>query len=260
MTLNKHNARNYPLNSLGMLGDVLKKLRETASYHRSLIAEDQSNEDEIVKFYDRENPDFYFKVTYEPQEYGFYQSQHSAYELVKSYYPSDEDTHRHNKAITSHMLIDDEFKGWITLLISYNSAISQFDPQDAIQKKYEDEFVEEIKILDADAETMPFDDDRQKKIYDFLTYVEMAIDTIKNPSDTITNLKKDIIEFKEEIPSLTKKQVVEKGGYLYGLFKKLNPIVRAVIIKEGIKFGLKRIADGSALRLIQNLEDFVLPK
>ncbi len=98
-------------------------------------------------------------------------------------------------------------------------------------KKYEDEFKEEFKTVEPDAETASFNDEQQKKVYDFLSYVEMAIETISNRSEIITNLKKDIADFKSEIPSLTKKKVVERGSKLYGIFKKLDPLVRAENIR-----------------------------
>jgi|SRR5580704_682357 hypothetical protein len=112
MTLNKNTAKKYPLNSLKTLGDILKKLREIVSDYRTIISEETNNENEIVKFFDRQNPDFYFKTTYESNDYS-YAGNNSKYEIIASYYPGDEDSHNHGKLITNEILVTDLLRAWI---------------------------------------------------------------------------------------------------------------------------------------------------
>lgn len=60
MTLNRNTAKKYPLNSFKMLGAILKECRGIVSDYRSIISEETSNDKEIIKFFDKQNQDFYF--------------------------------------------------------------------------------------------------------------------------------------------------------------------------------------------------------
>lgn len=260
MTLKKENARQYPVSALPMLGRIMNELRKISEDYRYQIIEETSNQKEIVKFFDIKNPEFYFTVTFEKKLLITNYGEEYKDQLLAYVHPANEDTGGSEIFPTSESKIIKLFRGWVSILISYNNAINTFDPEDEIQIKYEEEFKDEFKLLDSDADKMPFGDDIQKKIYDFLSYVQMAVATIVNPNQTIIDLKKDIADFKEQISGLTKSKVVEKGAKIYGIFKKLSPIVRAEILKKSIDFGIKRIADGTALTMIEKFQDFILPK
>jgi hypothetical protein len=155
MTLSKNTARFYPLKSLGMLGDILLQVRKKADEFRSVISEDTEDDNHIVKFIDRKNFEFYFKVTYEDLSY--VSGGNSSYKLIAACYPGDDDTHRHFSSETSQSDVIRVLESWISLLLSYNNAINEFDPEDEIQAGYEKEFKDEYKIVDEDAGRVPYD-------------------------------------------------------------------------------------------------------
>lgn len=245
MGLKNTNLREYSLEVIGFIKPILEELRHIAKEYTDAI-EEIDTKSKLISFNEISRySDFHFFID-TPDNI----TTNDQFQLEIS--PGDEKDSQPRIAVVEKSHITDWFKSWISLILSYKKEEQELSREEKFQRKYEQEFIAEFKILDEDADLETFDDEKQLKIYYFLSYVENAISTIPNPNELLKTLKQDIAEFKEEIPVLTKSEVVKKGSKLFAIFKKLGQTFKNKIIDKLIEYGMNKIADGSAIRFIEN--------
>lgn len=152
-----------------------------------------------------------------------------------------------NKATSSTSFKIENFEitllDWLENLRYYNQP-SILD--DNILKCYQDEFYNEYKILDDDADICPFSFDQQIRLLRFLDNVTKEIDQIldEKNKETIEEIKLKSRELKEILSTETKNGFMQKLGRIFAIarkagFKTSNFIYKEFIkefIKEGVKW------------------------
>ena len=185
-----------------------------------------------------ENSDFYFKVY--PQKEGKH--------LVER-----KPAHGNSVDAIGHTLAIDEipkhFEAWISILAQYNEIITIFD--DPILKAYEDEFYQEFKILEDDAEYMPFKYETQKLIQGYLEFAKKELNEKKN-EENAERIEAIIVECKQleaVITKVPKNKIVEKLAKIWAkarkegldIVSKLYTVWKDETVKKVGEFGTKLI-------------------
>jgi hypothetical protein len=135
---------------------------------------------------------------------------------------------------------------WTNLIKAYNK--TELSAEESILKEYEQEFYANFEILDEDADTKPYELEKQVIIHNYFVNV---IHILKQNEKENADLIKEAEEIKEEIPSMTKRTTVKRiSGFFAKVRKKSLPLLKEVlelgrkeVFKRGIKFLLDNFGD-----------------
>jgi hypothetical protein len=122
-------------------------------------------------------------------------------------------------------------KEWLETIDSYNKIKTVFD--DPILKTYERNFLNEIDIVDEDANVAPFDLKQQLYLDDYLSSVDEKLQKLKENKtteeiDQLSELQIEAKSIRKDITKLTKRNLVNR---LAGLWAKSQK-VGIEVIKE----------------------------
>jgi len=150
-----------------------------------------------------------------------------------NYAPKDE---KDVRAFAIRLLRDDlttNFKTWVLSLENYAKVKSFFD--DPILETYQAEFVSNIELLDENAETDPLQTNQIILLDNFLEEVGTRLIGMADDSnrESIQTIAAEITEIRENLPTRSKKWVVEQLAKIY-----------AQIAKQGVKFIKEFWAEG----------------
>ncbi len=126
------------------------------------------------------------------------------------------------------------FLKWLDLLIAYDQVKTVYD--DPILIAYENEFKEEFKILDEDADVNPFNTKQLLWLDDYLENIENKIDEHKTEKNStqIDEIKIAVVELREEMASKSKNWVIRKFAKIYAKITKQGPkLVKAFFLESG---------------------------
>lgn len=144
--------------------------------------------------------------------------------------------------------VEGSFNMWLDLVRDYSSI--SLDVEDEFLNQYQKEYFEELKSVDVDADTAPFNDKQQRLLYYTLESIEEAIIEINNPQIPGTEIIEDSRKLREQIPKLTKNQVISKFSN-----------IRAKIKIHGLEFTSKlgkKVSEIMAKKVIEHTIDYVL--
>ncbi len=135
---------------------------------------------------------------------------------------------------------------WTNLIKAYNK--TELSAEESILNEYEQEFYANFEILDEDADTKPYELEKQVIIH---TYFVNVIHLLKQNEKENADLIKEAEEIKDNIPSMTKRTTVKKiSGFFAKVRKKSLPLLKEVlelgrkeVIKRGIKFLLDNFGE-----------------
>jgi hypothetical protein len=137
-------------------------------------------------------------------------------------------------------------KGWISIVDSFNTFSLESDS--TIEKHYSDNFYEELKSADEDADVKPFDDEKQIYLVKFLEYIEnQTADESKNNSE-VAQINLEAKTLKTNISRSAKNNVLKGLSKLGAKIKMQGPDFAKSLFKtakdETIKFILKELLTG----------------
>ena len=134
------------------------------------------------------------------------------------------------------------FENWVKLIEEYNSI--KVNPEDFFYKTYVDEYLNEFKILDENANLFPFDENKQLQIIYLLDIIESKLSNAKENDPIIDSLIEETVQLKNEVQSLTKSKVVSKLAILFAKIRKHGLVFLKEIYKEVKKEAIKKMITG----------------
>jgi hypothetical protein len=142
------------------------------------------------------------------------------------------------------------FDQWINLLHQYNRV--KLSPEESILNEYEKEFYENFEILDEDADTQPYELEKQVIIHNYFVQVINILELNESENKELITEAKII---KENIPKMTKKTTVKSISSFFAkvrkkglpLLKELLEAGKKEIFKKAIKAGFELIGEITAL-------------
>ncbi|UII74462.1 hypothetical protein LV716_09300 [Flagellimonas sp. HMM57] len=135
---------------------------------------------------------------------------------------------------------------WTNLIKAYNK--TELSAEESILNEYEQEFYANFEILDEDADTKPYELEKQVIIH---TYFVNVIHLLKRNEQENEGLIKEAEEIKDNIPSMTKRTTVKKISRFFAkvrkkslpLLKEVLELGRKEVFKRGIKFLLNNFGE-----------------
>lgn len=161
------------------------------------------------------------------------------------FYPSNLEDLSTTELIVDRKDVAGIIQNWISVLKEYNNTPSVFD--DAVLNSYKDEFYEQYKVVDEDANIKPFNLQQQLFIDNYLDYViHKAPDykTADNEAD-VEDIINDAKELKTNLTTLTKQKVIDGLCWMWAKMQKNGLLMlKGLFLKiqdEGVKEGVKEI-------------------
>ena len=191
----------------------------------------------LVRIIDADNDsDFYFNI----EEYKV----QNGLQLHVDFKPANKLTVSNSKSWVDIRSLDGVFGNWVKFLDRYETVNTFFD--DPILKSFVDDYYAEFEIVDENAESKPLKPNQILLLDKHLEYIENNIDQFKteNNKTHINDIKKEVIELRENLTSKPKEWVVRKLSIIWGkltkqgtkLLKKFVSISEKQIIIEGVKY------------------------
>ena len=148
----------------------------------------------------------------------------------------------------------EKLKRWLFVIEGYTKMHTVFD--DPIQKKYEEDYYNDFRSTDPDAEYAPFDIPRLLLLEDHLVRIKNFVDENKqeiNNEESTEKLKVDIDELIEALPNTPKNSVLKKLAKIYATISKYGMTVLKKFLKTFGGEVNKKIAQLS----MEKLSDFI---
>ncbi|WP_010516933.1 hypothetical protein [Croceivirga radicis] len=130
-------------------------------------------------------------------------------------------------------------KAWTGWIREYNKA--SLSPEDKILNEYENEFFQNFELLDENADTHPFELEKQIIIHNYLLQVVQILEKDKKNNAVLIS---EANELKEQIPSLTKRKTVKKLSRFFANVRKKSLVLLKEILVEAKKELYKRAIKG----------------
>ena len=233
------NKRDYPLNLSKDIQRLINYINLEVVKNENFIKNIESK-DYFVNITDKLDERFYFRV-YNPNQ------NNNLVSLFNFQFAPGNDSSL--KPIASNNNFDSVvsyFQIWLKIIKDYNDIT--FNETDYFTKKYEEEFYSDFEIIEDDAETNPFEHNKQIFLYNLLEYVEKELQ--KNDSDEeIICLISETAELKNNLQNLTKKVVIRKMSIIFSkikkkglkLFSDIIDVAKKEIIKKTLYGGIQEI-------------------
>lgn len=210
--------KKYPLSILKAWSELLQNLRIKADSNNVLI-KIIKDDGESFKVIDREEV-FYFEC-HNPN-------------LTKDLKPiidinfsprNENKTDVHSVNVLMSAVIG-SFDRWLLRVQEYD--LIPLTREEQFIKQYEDEFLHDYEIVDADADTHPFEHQKQLYFYKLLSDIEEQLAKESPTDENIILIVKEAQDLKNNIQNFTKKVAFRKFAKIYARMK-----------KHGIKFFLE---------------------
>lgn len=183
----------------------------------------------VLRMVDRDpDSDFFFEIREFSTDRGL--------QLTIFYKPQNRNKTQEVGIVIEPKDLESHFKKWVLFLKEYE-AINFFD--DPILNQYAEEFDNEVKIVDEDADSKSYDYQTQIWLDEYLNNYIQVLEQFNKPeiNSEVVILKEDIIELKETQTKLTKRAVVEKLVKIWAKTRKLG----MALIKDAYDVAKKEI-------------------
>jgi hypothetical protein len=138
-----------------------------------------------------------------------------------------------------------EIPKWIADVKKYSEF--SLDIEDSYEKKYQNEYINDLLVEEEDGEKMPFDIKRQEVIIDFLNYIEEHIPEEEKNDEATKAIIKEIGWLRNNVQKITKNQTAKSWSKIrakikmkgYDFMKKIFGQAKDEIIKFAIKKALE---------------------
>jgi len=202
------NPKEYPLAYLQTIQSVFTQIRSIVEKHSSLIKIEKDHDFEM-KIVDMD-PASTFEFCISKPEY----KQNKVLFLLRRI-PHNTTNLEPQKGQMFADQITRHLQAWIGLIRQYNNV--QISPEDSILKAYEDEFFDNFKLVDEDANEKPFSLEKQLMLTEFL---DSAVVALKNQEIIKEDLITEAVVIKEDLPNLTKQATVKRLSHFFALARK----------------------------------------
>lgn len=234
------NKKNHTLILLQTVERLFKRIRTFVEVNNDIL-ELTKNEPFELEIEDKSKySDFKFSVS-NP-------TQNSSNKIIfeAEFNPTNSTSLASRKVPTEENSIVTLLEQWTNLIKAYNK--TELSAEESILNEYEQEFYANFEILDEDADTKPFELEKQVIIHNYFVNV---IHILKQNEEENADLIKEAEEIKEEIPSMTKRTTLKRiSGFFAKVRKKSLPLLKEVlelgrkeVFKRGIKFLLDNFGD-----------------
>jgi len=224
------NKKDYPLKVLKDAENLLKEFKKLV-FQNSDIVEQVKSSELILHLQDIEHAPFVFLI----REIG--QDKHAQTTFTYEYAPAIRTNLNRSQNIGVIPEVFQSFNLWIDLLRDYND--SNLGQDEEFTKRYEKEIYQEFDIIDEDAYFVPFEPERQRFFYYFLTGV---LDELKaqEQSDEVKNIILETEDLQNNIQNLTKKNFIKGLAKIGAKLKKRGIRLFIEIFSEAKKELIKR--------------------
>jgi hypothetical protein len=142
---------------------------------------------------------------------------------------------------------ESRLKNWISLLKQYNTV--RLSKKERFTAESAEQFYADFELVDEDANTAPFDNDKQVLVYKLLEFVKETVEHVEDGDQEESKLIVQQIESLQQIiPTITKAAVLKELSKVYAKVKaysmKAFVAVYDVAKKELIKHYLYKSMDG----------------
>lgn len=180
----------------------------------------------LLKFIDSDkSSDFYFEIVSSRFE-------NNKQLITIKYKPKSKSTVSEYNTIMNPEGLDNCFQKWVDILAEYEKVNTIYD--DPIIKKYEEEFFEEYKIIDADADMVSFDLEQQVYLIKYLNKLQKTLNSHnqKEPNNETEKISVDIEELKKDLTKMTKTEIMKKLSKIWAKIRKdCYPVLEKVVIQ-----------------------------
>lgn len=228
--------KKFPLTVLADWKHIINEVNESVNTNSNIVKLSE-RESASLKVEDLESH-FYFMVS-NPQ-----QANDGTSVFSTSYAPHNRQKINSIKYELKTDEVISHFNHWLGMIEEYENIT--LTEEEEITKQYINEFFDEFEIIDEDADLKAYDLNRQLLLLNYIQHIE---DNIKNfaPENSKSELLEETINFKEELPKLTKRKTIRKLSELLAKLRKNGLEVLKEVWTEGkkeiIKRGLKQILD-----------------
>jgi hypothetical protein len=231
---------NYPLTLAVEIETLLKYFREFTNEKSNLLELVDVNGSVVYVRY-KKKPDFFFQI-HSPR-----QSPASGPLFTVECLPKSQISLEKLVGSAGSKLAKSYFSNWHVILEGYESV--KYREEDFFLEQYEEEFYADFELIDDDAETKPFEHQRQLFLYKFLDLIDARLDEEDASDEDIAEIKSDIAQLQSNIQNLTKKNATIKLSKIFAKAKKkglkLISDIYDVGKKEIIKQALYKGYDGA---------------
>ncbi|MHB0756971.1 hypothetical protein [Polaribacter sp. M15] len=234
------NKKKHTLVLLQTVERLFKRIRTFVEVNNDILELTKNEPFELVIEDKSKYSDFKFSVS-NP-------SQNSSNKIIfqAEYNPTNGTSLDSRKVGTEENSIVTLLEQWTNLIKAYNK--TELSAEESILNEYEQEFYANFEILDEDADTKPYELEKQVIIHNYFVNV---IHILKQNEKENADLIKEAEEIKEDIPSMTKRTTVKRiSGFFAKVRKKSLPLLKEVlelgrkeVFKRGIKFLLDNFGD-----------------
>jgi hypothetical protein len=233
------NKRHYPLKLSKDIQRLINYIKLEVVKNENFI-ESVESKDYFIQITDKLDERFYFRV-YKPN-----QNNNLVSFFNFQFAPENENSLKPLALNNNFDHVASYFQSWLKIVKEYNDVT--FTETDYFTKKYEEEFYADFEIIEEDAETNPFEHNKQIFLYNLLEYVERELQ--KNEGDEeITHLISETTELKNNLQNLTKKVVIRKMSIIFSkvkkkglkLFSDIIDVAKKEIIKKALYGGIQEI-------------------
>jgi hypothetical protein len=237
--IDKHD---FPISLAKDIHYLISKFKQLRFDHIELV----ETEHNLIFFRFKDKETFYFRV-FNPGQFNDLSSYFQV-ELL----PSEENTlYRGGGKRTKEEALE-EFERWLNFLDQYKT-LTFSDPED-FSKIYEEEFYNFFELIDEDADTHPFEYEKQIFLLELLSKIET--DLKKTPDEEIKEIIESVQSLKNSIQELTKNQATRRLSEIFGKIQKKGTKLLHDIIDVGKKEIIKK-ALYSGYDGITNLIDLI---
>ena len=227
------NTKDYPLVYLRTVQETFLKIRNLAKKfpHIVKIVKDQYPEIRIEDVDNSSTFSFHLKNAN-------FKDQKVIFDLkYKPRNPNDLDYY--SRSVDSQK-ISILLESWISLINQYNKI--KLTPDDHILKSYENEFFENFKLIDEDANEKPYDLQTQLMLTEFL---DSSVKVLMDQKVVNKELISEVEVIKEDLPNLTKQETVKKLSRFFAkarkegldILKAIYAAAKSELIKQAISGG-----------------------
>lgn len=233
------NKKKYPLAQLKAIENLYKSLRNHVIENSDILEIVKDIDLEIIIADRSRLSDFQFAVSEPKFEKG-------KAVFTATYNPENTVSLKSREVKTVPDSIHKVFKAWTTWIREYNKV--NLIPEDKILNEYEKEFFENFELVDEDADTKPYELEKQVIIHNYLAGVIEILGANEQENKELIEEAEDI---KETLPKMTKQATVKRiSGFFAMVRKKSLPLLKELlttgkkeIFKKVINSGFDYIGD-----------------
>ena len=137
------------------------------------------------------------------------------------------------------------FEGWIKLIVAYNSV--RLSRKDKYAAESAQQFYDDFELVDEDANTAPFDNDKQVVVYKLLDFVKDRLEQAEGVDDEqVQEIIQEIKTLQAHIPAITKAALLKEVSKIYAKVKAFSmqtfvavyDVAKKEVIKSALYGGL----------------------